>query len=260
MSSRNCGIFHNFSVELFRRHPGQCGTPWSLNGMVIEWFDLNQNIIALNVSQIESGKTWVKYCQKPWAKSGHENWVKPSQNIGSNRFGKTWVESCQKPWVESSPNLWILKKLTIPTTGSRSRIRHGNERALDIAAEHSLFVTIVMLHRTVDIAVDVYVAQAMMGRIPFNRALERSPGGIVRTGRLESVAVWVIWSCRYTVWPSIRTDYSCGWIHGQTLPLQVQKILFLVKSCTRTWELPQLWTTLILRHDQIPVGTQALLD
>ena len=26
LSSKNCGIFYNFNVGLFRRHPGQCGT------------------------------------------------------------------------------------------------------------------------------------------------------------------------------------------------------------------------------------------
>ena len=30
LSSHNCGIFHDSSVELFWRHPDQCGTPWRL--------------------------------------------------------------------------------------------------------------------------------------------------------------------------------------------------------------------------------------
>ena len=49
----------------------------------------------------------------------------------------------------------------------------------------------------------------------------RVPGGVFRIGGLASEGVLVVWSCRYNVWPSIRTYYSSVWVHGKTLPLQV---------------------------------------
>ena len=42
LSFHNCDILHDFNVGLFWRHPFQCGYPWSLTGMGIEWCGLNR--------------------------------------------------------------------------------------------------------------------------------------------------------------------------------------------------------------------------
>ena len=71
-------------------------------------------------------------------------------------------------------------------TGIASDDGCGNGRALEIAAEHSLFATIVIPHGTVDVAVDVDVDWAVLDSITCDRAVKRVPGGVVCTGRLAS--------------------------------------------------------------------------
>ena len=41
LCSQNRGIFHDFNVGLFQINSSQCGTPWSLTGMGLEWCDWN---------------------------------------------------------------------------------------------------------------------------------------------------------------------------------------------------------------------------
>ena len=72
----------------------------------------------------------------------------------------------------------------------RRQIRHGNGWALDIAADHFMFVMIVIPYRTIDVAVDV--DRAVSGRIPCNGAVKWFPGGIVCYSVLASEGVWVI--------------------------------------------------------------------
>ena len=77
----------------------------------------------------------------------------------------------------------------------QQRIRSDNGRAIDAAAERSLFVTIVMQRRTVY----VDVVQSVPGRIPCNRSVKRVPGGVVCTGILVSEGDQLIWSRISTV-------------------------------------------------------------
>ena len=64
-----------------------------------------------------------------------------------------------------------------------------NVQVLDVASERSIFMMIMMPHSIVDIDVDQFVS----GRIPFNRAVKRLPGGFVCNDRLASVGVQFIW-------------------------------------------------------------------
>ena len=106
ISSQNCGIFHNFNIGLFWRHPGQCGTPWSMTGMGIEWFDSKTNCVkresnnirvkvsqtpSKNVSQIELGKL----IQIKSKTLGRIESVKPEsnpvKNLELNWFGNIYI-------------------------------------------------------------------------------------------------------------------------------------------------------------------------
>ena len=83
-SYQNCGIFHDFNIGLFWRHPGQYGNPWSLTGIYLN----NVNPFENNNVKRDSnliGKIWVESRQKTWVKMSQEN----------------WVESGWKPWVHS---------------------------------------------------------------------------------------------------------------------------------------------------------------
>ena len=111
---------------------------------------------------------------------------------------------------------------------------HVNGQDIDIATEHLLFENIVMLRGTLDVAADVDIVWAVSGMIPCNGDTNQVPGGVVCTGVLASVVVWVIWCCRSIVLLYVCTnDYSI-WEHGQMLPLHLtdsstwSSILFLV--------------------------------
>ena len=66
-----------------------------------------------------------------------------------------------------------------------------NGGVIGIAADRLLFATIVMLYGTVDVAVDVDIVCAVLGR-KCNRAAKRVPGGVFYTRELASEGVWAI--------------------------------------------------------------------
>ena len=45
LSYQNCGIFHDSNVGLFWKHPGQCGTFWTMTEMGFRLCDSNQKLI-----------------------------------------------------------------------------------------------------------------------------------------------------------------------------------------------------------------------
>ena len=56
-----------------------------------------------------------------------------------------------------------------------------------------------------------------------NGAMDWVPGGVVRIIGLASESVLVVWTHRWTVWPSVRTYYYSVWMHGQTILLHTPK-------------------------------------
>ena len=154
---------------------------------------LKLRIIALNVSQIISDKTWAESRREPRVEYGHENWVESSQ--------KPWVKSIQenlnlipsKNWVKLSWNRWIAQNCWCQWWVSQRPIRLGNGWDLGVAADCLMFVTIVVPCRTVDVTIDVEVGRAVLGRISCNRSVKRFPGDVIRTNGLANEGVQVIW-------------------------------------------------------------------
>ena len=85
-------------------------------------------------------------------------------------------------------------------------------------------MVIVVPRGTVEVTVDVDVGSYVLVRITCNRDMDQVPGGVTRTIVLASEGVRFIWSRRYTVLPSVRTDYSSVWVHVQMLPLHIAPV------------------------------------
>ena len=78
-------------------------------------------------------------------------------------------------------------------------IKRNSGKDIDVAVERLLFMTTVMLRRTVGVAVDVDVVWDVSVRVPCNGAVQRVPEGIVSNVGLVSEGVQVTWSCISTV-------------------------------------------------------------
>ena len=85
-------------------------------------------------------------------------------------------------------------KLPMLMMGLASDNGHFNGRDLDVAADHSLFATIVTPLWTVELSVYIDLDWGVLVRITCNGAVKRVPGGTSCTGGLESEGVWLIWS------------------------------------------------------------------
>ena len=204
--------------------------PWSMwdslktywNGTQMMW--LKSKINTFNFNQIKSNQ---KY-ESNQLRNGESNQVKNSEpnqigNYESSQVEKvSWIKSKSglqnnldtENRIESEPATSV--KLLMPMKGLALDKWCGNRWVLDAKACSRRLqwrhICRYCRHRC--------IAVPFTCRIPCNRDVERVPRGVIHISGLVGEGVKVVWYNGYTVWSSVKIEYSYVWLHGQTLLLK----------------------------------------